>query len=53
MVTCPSCGTENPDGAKFCNECAAPLGAAVARSLAEERKVVTSLFCDVIVPALT
>jgi class 3 adenylate cyclase/tetratricopeptide (TPR) repeat protein len=48
MVICPSCSSENPDGAKFCNECAAPLGAAPARSLAEERKVVTSLFCDVI-----
>jgi class 3 adenylate cyclase/tetratricopeptide (TPR) repeat protein len=46
MATCLSCGAENPDGAKFCNECATPLGAAPARK--EERKVVTALFCDLI-----
>ena len=27
MAACSSCGTENPDGSKFCNECATPLGA--------------------------
>ena len=47
MVTCPSCGHENPDGNKFCGECATPLGAP-ARPVAEERKVVTSLFCDLV-----
>src|SRR6059058_5236790 len=46
MVTCPSCGQENPDGARFCNACAAPLAApAPAR---EERKVVTVLFADLV-----
>jgi class 3 adenylate cyclase/tetratricopeptide (TPR) repeat protein len=45
MAVCARCGTENPDGAKFCNECAAPLAEpAPAR---EQRKVVTALFCDV------
>ncbi len=24
-MDCKSCGHENPDGAKFCNECASPL----------------------------
>ncbi len=24
--TCPECGTENPDGVKFCQECGAKLG---------------------------
>ena len=24
-MNCPACGHENPDGAKFCNECAGPL----------------------------
>ncbi len=24
---CPKCGTENPDGAKFCSKCGAELGA--------------------------
>jgi class 3 adenylate cyclase len=46
-MTCPPCGHENPDGAKFCMECATPLSAP-ARPVAEERKVVTSLFCDLI-----
>ena len=27
MAACPSCGHENPDGAKFCMECATPLTA--------------------------
>jgi class 3 adenylate cyclase/tetratricopeptide (TPR) repeat protein len=26
-VSCPSCGHQNPVGARFCNECGAPLGA--------------------------
>jgi class 3 adenylate cyclase len=47
MEACPSCGHENPDGNKFCGECASPLGAP-ARVVAEERKVVTSLFCDLV-----
>src|SRR4051794_40794382 len=46
MAICPSCGTENADAAKFCNECATPLGPTPAR--AEERKVVTALFCDLV-----
>ena len=24
-MNCPTCGHENPDGAKFCNQCAGPL----------------------------
>ena len=46
MFICPTCGTENPDGAKFCNECGAPLGASVASR--ELRKTVTALFCDLV-----
>ena len=30
MVRCPQCGSENIDEAKFCQRCAAPLGAGVA-----------------------
>src|SRR5262250_527685 len=31
-VSCPSCGHENPAGARFCNDCGAPLAApAIAR----------------------
>lgn len=27
-ASCPNCGTRNPDGVKFCQECGAKLGAA-------------------------
>jgi class 3 adenylate cyclase/tetratricopeptide (TPR) repeat protein len=47
MTACPSCGHENAETNKFCAECGAPLGAP-ARPVAEERKVVTSLFCDLV-----
>jgi class 3 adenylate cyclase/tetratricopeptide (TPR) repeat protein len=45
VAVCRSCGTANADGAKFCNECAAPLAAQAAPT--EQRKVVTVLFADV------
>src|ERR671937_749879 len=48
MISCPSCGRENPEAAKFCNECGARLAAAVQPSATEERKVVTVLFCDLV-----
>jgi class 3 adenylate cyclase/tetratricopeptide (TPR) repeat protein len=44
MLTCPKCGQENVEGARFCNACAAPLTAPDAREL---RKTVTVVFCDV------
>jgi class 3 adenylate cyclase/tetratricopeptide (TPR) repeat protein len=47
VTACPSCGHENPVGQRFCGECATPLGAPT-RGVAEERKVITSLFCDLI-----
>jgi class 3 adenylate cyclase/tetratricopeptide (TPR) repeat protein len=40
---CASCGQDNPVGARFCNDCAAPLATAASR---EVRKTVTVLFCD-------
>jgi class 3 adenylate cyclase/tetratricopeptide (TPR) repeat protein len=44
--TCPSCGQENPEDARFCNACGTELTASeVAR---EQRKVVTVLFCDLV-----
>ena len=46
MAVCANCGHENPEGARFCNVCAAPLGAA-APGTREQRKTVTVLFCDV------
>jgi class 3 adenylate cyclase/tetratricopeptide (TPR) repeat protein len=46
VATCPSCGHENPDGAKFCSECGANL-TVPARPAREVRKIVTVVFCDV------
>jgi len=43
---CPSCGEENADRARFCQNCATPLGEAEART-ADVRKVVTIVFADV------
>jgi class 3 adenylate cyclase/tetratricopeptide (TPR) repeat protein len=43
---CPSCGTENPEGFRFCGACASPLEAAQAHR--EERKLVTALFTDIV-----
>jgi class 3 adenylate cyclase len=48
VLTCPSCGRENPDGFEFCGFCTAPLTARPATSAHEERKVVTVLFCDLV-----
>ena len=46
MPRCPQCGEENPERAKFCLNCAAPLRPEAAPSR-EARKTVTVLFCDV------
>jgi class 3 adenylate cyclase len=46
-MICASCGKENPEGAKFCNECAAPL-AEQRPPMLEERKIVSVLFCDLV-----
>jgi class 3 adenylate cyclase/tetratricopeptide (TPR) repeat protein len=50
MPACPTCGQENPEGARFCNACGARLVASAAdapRAMSGERRVVTMLFCDV------
>src|ERR671933_1148406 len=47
VVTCPSCGQQNPEGARFCNACASPLWAD-ERALSEERKTVTIVFVDLV-----
>src|SRR4051794_41963151 len=46
MVVCAACGVENPEGARFCNGCGAPLQASSAAR--EKRKTVTVVFCDVV-----
>jgi class 3 adenylate cyclase len=45
MTVCERCGTENPDGFRFCGGCGAPLAARLPPR--QVRKVVTALFCDV------
>jgi class 3 adenylate cyclase/tetratricopeptide (TPR) repeat protein len=47
MLTCPSCGQENPDGFKLCGMCGTSLVAEPAGTR-EERKVVTVLFADLV-----
>ena len=45
VLVCAACGLENPEGARFCNGCAAALvGATPSR---EVRKTVSVLFCDI------
>ena len=49
MTTCSSCGAEYPEGFKFCGNCGSPLDTARPGDfVAEERRVVTALFCDLI-----
>ena len=51
MLVCANCGQENPEVAKFCFACGSPLAAAEPAALdlpAEERKLVTAVFCDLV-----
>ena len=43
MLTCASCHTENPDGARFCHACGSGLATV---PVVETRKLVTVIFCD-------
>jgi class 3 adenylate cyclase/tetratricopeptide (TPR) repeat protein len=47
MAACPRCGEENPERARFCSACGAPLAAEAAPER-EVRKTVTVVFTDVI-----
>jgi class 3 adenylate cyclase/tetratricopeptide (TPR) repeat protein len=42
-VTCPVCGADVPDGARFCPSCGADLGLR-----GDQRRVVTVLFADIV-----
>jgi class 3 adenylate cyclase/tetratricopeptide (TPR) repeat protein len=46
MATCTACGAQLPEGARFCPACGAP--AATAQAAAEERKLATVLFADLV-----
>jgi class 3 adenylate cyclase/tetratricopeptide (TPR) repeat protein len=45
MLTCPNCGSVNPETAKFCSNCGKPLEK--QRAVDGERKFATVLFADV------
>ena len=47
MPVCQHCGEDNPERARFCLACAAPL-AAPSVTRPEERKRVSVLFCDLV-----
>ena len=46
MITCAACGFETSDDSAFCSKCGTKLAAPL--SVPEERKVVTTLFCDLV-----
>ena len=46
VLTCASCGQDNPEGAKFCNACGSPFEA--SRRSGEERRLVSVLFVDLV-----
>jgi class 3 adenylate cyclase/tetratricopeptide (TPR) repeat protein len=46
MPVCQRCGEDNPERARYCLACAAPLAA--SRRRREERKVVSVIFCDLV-----
>src|SRR5574338_1008081 len=52
MVVCRACGTESPDGFRFCPACGTALPdatpAAPTTPVVEQRRIVTSLFCDLV-----
>src|SRR5512146_1675877 len=48
MPACPACGEENPERARFCWACGTQLAEPAAPSPAEERKVVSVVFVDLV-----
>lgn len=46
MAICAKCGQDNPEVARFCLACGSPLAA--PEPSAEERKLITVLFCDIV-----
>lgn len=45
MAVCPSCGTENTEGSKFCNECGTKFA---VTTVPEQRRTCTIVFCDLV-----
>jgi class 3 adenylate cyclase/tetratricopeptide (TPR) repeat protein len=46
VLTCSFCDAESLDGFKFCPHCGSPFAA--KRRVPEERRLVTTLFCDIV-----
>ncbi|MGZ4199514.1 MAG: ATP-binding protein, partial [Thermoleophilia bacterium] len=46
LLTCPSCASDCPEGSRFCPSCGASLAAPASHAV--ERKVVTTMFCDIV-----
>jgi class 3 adenylate cyclase len=44
-MACPRCGSDVPDGARFCPACGAELSTPSGR---EERKLISILFVDIV-----
>ncbi|HXJ63651.1 MAG TPA: adenylate/guanylate cyclase domain-containing protein, partial [Actinomycetota bacterium] len=47
-ATCPNCGFENLDGARFCSSCGTALADGAATPARRERKFATALFADLV-----
>lgn len=47
-LRCPHCPEPPPDGAAFCPRCGTACVAAAGSAAAEERRVVTVIFCDLV-----
>jgi class 3 adenylate cyclase/tetratricopeptide (TPR) repeat protein len=48
MALCAICGEENPERARFCLACGAPLTEASAHEPVEERRTITVVFTDIV-----
>ncbi|MGZ4453296.1 MAG: adenylate/guanylate cyclase domain-containing protein, partial [Nocardioides sp.] len=53
MATCASCGAQNPEGSKFCNECATALPAMAACPSCGTQNPAGSRFCNECATALS
>lgn len=47
MTVCASCGTQNPEAARFCYSCGSAIGVLI-EAARESRKTVTVLFIDAV-----
>jgi class 3 adenylate cyclase/tetratricopeptide (TPR) repeat protein len=47
-TSCAACGQANPPDARFCLACGTPLAAEAVAQPAEERRVVTAVFTDIV-----